>query len=155
MIQRIQTIWFFLAAVASALLFCIPCCHLTVGSNGESAFTLTAIGLQGMDGTTLRYAWGILTFSIVQTILPIVALLSYKNRKRQKLLGTCLLLSLLAERVFRLSEMGSSAVFSSFAQAAPSVSAGSGISSVFLVICCLLLLIGGRGMCYNVSVQAR
>ena len=92
MIQRIQTIWFFLAAVASALLFCIPCCHLTVGSNGESAFTLTAIGLQGMDGTTLRYAWGILTFSIVQTILPIVALLSYKNRKRQRLLSICLLL---------------------------------------------------------------
>ena len=92
MIQRTQTIWFFLAAVASALLFCIPGCHLTVGSNGESAFTLTAIGLQGMDGTTLRYAWGILTFSIVQTILPIVALLSYKNRKRQKLLGICLLL---------------------------------------------------------------
>ena len=92
MIQRIQTIWFFLAAVTSALLFCIPSCHLTVGSNSESAFTLTAIGLQGMDGTTLRYAWGILTFSIVQTILPIVALLSYKNRKRQKLLGTCLLL---------------------------------------------------------------
>lgn len=64
-----------------------------------------------------------------------------------------LLLSLLAERVFRLSEMGSSAVFSSFAQASPSVSAGSGVSSVFLVICCLLLLIGGRGMCYNIPVQ--
>lgn len=92
MIQRIQTIWFFLAAVASALLFCIPCCHLTLGSSGESAFTLTAIGLQDVNGTFLRYAWGILTFSIVQTILPIVALLSYKNRKRQKLLGTCLLL---------------------------------------------------------------
>ena len=92
MIQRIQTIWFFLAAVASALLFCIPCSLLTVGSNSESAFTLTALGLQGVDGTTLRYSWGILTFSIVQTILPIVALLSYKNRKRQKLLSTCLLL---------------------------------------------------------------
>ena len=92
MIQRIQTIWFFLAAVASALLFCIPCSLLTVGSNSESAFTLKALGLQGVDGTTLRYSWGILTFSIVQTILPIVALLSYKNRKRQKLLSTCLLL---------------------------------------------------------------
>ena len=92
MIQRIQTIWFFLAAAASALLFCIPCSLLTVGSNSESAFTLTALGLQGVDGTTLRYSWGILTFSIVQTILPIVALLSYKNRKRQKLLSTCLLL---------------------------------------------------------------
>lgn len=92
MIQRIQTIWFFLAAVASALLFCIPCSLLTVGSNSDSAFTLTALGLQGVDGTTLRYSWGILTFSIVQTILPIVALLSYKNRKRQKLLSTCLLL---------------------------------------------------------------
>lgn len=92
MIQRIQTIWFFLAAVASALLFCIPCSLLTVGSNSESAFTLTALGLQGVDGTTLRYSWGILTFSTVQTILPIVALLSYKNRKRQKLLSTCMLL---------------------------------------------------------------
>ena len=92
MIQRIQTIWFSLAAVASALLFCIPCSLLIVGSNSESAFTLTALGLQGVDGTTLRYSWGILTFSIVQTILPIVALLSYKNRKRQKLLSTCLLL---------------------------------------------------------------
>ena len=28
----------------------------------------------------------------LQTILPIVALLSYKNRKRQRLLSTCLLL---------------------------------------------------------------
>ena len=92
MIQRIQTIWFFLAAMASALLFCIPCSLLTVGSSSDSAFTLTALGLQGVDGTTLRYSWGILTFSIVQTILPIVALLSYKNRKRQKLLSTCLLL---------------------------------------------------------------
>ena len=92
MIQRIQTIWFFLAAVASALLFCIPCCRLTMGSSSEPAFTLTALGLQGVDGTTLRYAWGILTFSIIQTILPIVALLSYKSRKRQKLMSTCLLL---------------------------------------------------------------
>ena len=92
MIQRIQTVWFFLAAVVAALLFCIPCSLLTVGSNSESAFTLTALGLQGVDGTTLRYSWGILTFSIVQTILPIVALLSYKNRKRQKLLSTCMLL---------------------------------------------------------------
>lgn len=92
MIQRIQTIWFFLAAVVAALLFCIPASHFTVGSDSEAAFTLTALGLQGVDETTLRYSWGILTFSILQTILPIVALLSYKNRKRQKLLSTCMLL---------------------------------------------------------------
>ena len=90
MIQRIQTVWFFLAAVVAALLFCIPASHFTVGSDSEAAFTLTAIGLRG--GTYLRFAWGILTFSILETILPIVALLSYKNRKRQRLLSTCLLL---------------------------------------------------------------
>ena len=92
MIQRIQTVWFFLAAVVAALLFCIPASHFTVGSDSEASFTLTAIGLRGADGTYLRFAWGILTFSILETILPIVALLSYKNRKRQRLLSTCLLL---------------------------------------------------------------
>ena len=88
MIQRIQTVWFFLAAVVAALLFCIPASHFTVGSDSEAAFTLTAIGLRGADGTYLRFAWGILTFSILETILPIVALLSYKTRTRQRLLST-------------------------------------------------------------------
>jgi hypothetical protein len=52
------------------------------------------------------------------------------------------LLSLLAERLFRLSEMGSAPVFSSFSSALPSMAAGSWLSSAFLVVCCLLLLIG-------------
>ncbi len=60
-----------------------------------------------------------------------------------------LLLTLLAERFCGLSELGSVSVFSSFSGAVPSMSAGSGISSAFLVISCLLLLIGGREVCYN------
>lgn len=58
-------------------------------------------------------------------------------------------LTLLANRLLHLSEMGDVSVFSSFSRAVPSISAASGISCVFLVVSCLLLLIGGRGMCYN------
>lgn len=49
---------------------------------------------------------------------------------------------LLFERLFSMSEWAAESVFSSFAEAAPQMGAGSAASSAFLVACCMLLLTG-------------
>lgn len=60
-------------------------------------------------------------------------------------------LVLLFDRWLRMAEWAAVSAFSSFSEAVPAMGAGSAVSSAFLVVCCLLLLPGGRGICYNKS----
>ena len=60
-------------------------------------------------------------------------------------------LVLLFDRWLKMSEWAAVGVFSSFSEAVPAMGAGSAVSSAFLVASCLLLLPGGRGVCYNKS----
>lgn len=62
-----------------------------------------------------------------------------------------LLITLAADRIFSFSGWMAGEVFCSFGTAVPSIGSGNLVSSVFLVVCCLMLLPGGRKVCYNTS----
>ncbi len=64
-------------------------------------------------------------------------------------LPVSLLITLAADRIFGFSGWTAGEVFCSFGSAVPSIGSGNVVSSVFLVVCCLMLLPGGRKVCYN------
>ena len=72
-------------------------------------------------------------------------------------LPVSILLTLAADKLFGFSGWAAEAVFSSFGStvagqaSAASIGSGNLVSSVFLVVCCLMLLPGGRKVCYNTS----
>ncbi len=55
-----------------------------------------------------------------------------------------LLITLAAERIFDFSGWMAGAVYAGFEGAVPSIGSGNLVSSVFLVVCCLMLLPGGQ-----------
>ena len=77
MIQRIQTIWLFLAALMGAGLF---------------MFDLYA-GNKMVDGVTVKESinalnnYALLLIAVVVTILPLIAIFMFKSRKRQKMMS--------------------------------------------------------------------
>ena len=71
-------------------------------------------------------------------------------------LPVSILVTLIADRFFGFSSWAAESVFCGFGPeaspaAAASIGSGNLVSSVFLVVCCLMLLPGGRKMCYNTS----
>lgn len=70
MIQRIQSIWLFLAAFVSAALFIFPLYHYTQG----------AVELS----TGARNEYLLLLIATLMTVLPMITIFQFKNRKRQK-----------------------------------------------------------------------
>lgn len=89
MIQRIQTVYFLLAAIATGLLLWCPPILLSQKADGSTAYVLTALGLRGVSGEMQNMPWGLLVLTAVGGILPLVALAGYKNRKRQIKLANC------------------------------------------------------------------
>ncbi|HTN16590.1 MAG TPA: DUF4293 family protein [Chitinophagaceae bacterium] len=71
MIQRIQSIWLFFAAFASAALFIFPLYHYTPAG---SAIPL----LMGAKNEYL-----LLLLAALMTLLPMITIFMFKNRKRQ------------------------------------------------------------------------
>lgn len=86
MIQRIQTLWFFLAAVAAALIFFFPVIELTA-ENNMKIYEYSSISIAGIDNL-------IQTSYIIAGLTGIIALLSflgiflYKNRILQMRIST-------------------------------------------------------------------
>ncbi len=80
MIQRIQSIWLFLAAIISALLFLDWYTGYVYQADIPSGF-----------GATVR-TWRVtehfptLLIAVVMTVIPLIALFMFKNRKRQRAL---------------------------------------------------------------------
>jgi hypothetical protein len=74
MIQRIQSIWLFVAAFISGALFIFPLYHFTIGTGPEQ--------LVGA-----RNDYMLLIMATLMTVLPLIALFLFRNRKRQK--GFC------------------------------------------------------------------
>jgi uncharacterized membrane protein len=75
MIQRIQTIWFLLAALSCGLLFYVDLFYVQqVGATASNA-----IGI--LDGTAFLFVLSAL--AILMTLLPLWAIFQFKNRKQQ------------------------------------------------------------------------
>ncbi len=84
MIQRIQTIWFFLAAVAIALLLMIPFVSKVIN---ESEYWVNALGIfQQTNGAAVKIeAYLPLTILTVAAVaMLILTIFSFKNRTQQK-----------------------------------------------------------------------
>lgn len=72
MIQRIQSVWLFFAAFVSAALFIFPLYHYTQG------------GTEMLMGARNEYL--LLVIAALMTVVPMIAIFLFKDRKRQKLL---------------------------------------------------------------------
>lgn len=79
MIQRIQSIYLFLAAILMAVSIFVPLVDLYIDQN---TITLFAKGMI-LDGDLIKLTWGILLFSIVSGLFPFISIFLYKKRKAQ------------------------------------------------------------------------
>lgn len=83
MIQRRQTIYMFLAAIVSALLFFMP---LASFDNGTSVMKFTIFGIQNPIETislSNTYTWPLVVLTILMTLAPVITALLYKKRELQ------------------------------------------------------------------------
>ena len=83
MIQRIQSVYFFLAGLLPAFLFFVPAVELQQKQGGESAYELTALVLRNLAGEVQSVPYGILLFAGLAVVLPWIALFCYKQCVRQ------------------------------------------------------------------------
>ncbi len=84
MIQRIQTIWFFLAAVAIALLLMTPIVSKVIN---ETTYSVNALGLfQQTNGPAVKTAsyLPLTILTIASAVMLLLTIFAYKNRKQQK-----------------------------------------------------------------------
>ncbi len=73
MIQRVQTIWLFLAAFLSGALYMFPLYHYTLGGTVEPIIKMGA-----------KNEYSLLLLTACMTFLPLIGIFMFKNRKRQK-----------------------------------------------------------------------
>lgn len=83
MIQRIQSVYFLLSSIATLCLVWCPTIILSQKADGTTAYTLTALGLMNGAGEMQNTPWGYLFLTIAGILLPLAAMMTYKNRKRQ------------------------------------------------------------------------
>ncbi len=86
MIQRIQTIYLLLAAIASAALLFIPIATI-VPDPHTGALTAFGLTINGAEVATAMPVWVLGMFLVLSTLLRVVAIFGYKNRKNQ--MRTC------------------------------------------------------------------
>jgi hypothetical protein len=72
MIQRIQSIWFFLASFFSGALFIFP------------LYAYTVEGAMGSSLLAARSEYMLLILAATMTLLPLIAIFMFKNRQQQK-----------------------------------------------------------------------
>ena len=93
MIQRIQSVYLFLAGLVLAFTFCMPLVNF---SNAEGAAgTMYAATIVGADGNVVSHPFGVLTFTIVSILLAFATIFLYKNRRRQIMMTNILLVLIL------------------------------------------------------------
>ncbi|MCQ2322847.1 MAG: DUF4293 domain-containing protein [Bacteroidales bacterium] len=83
MIQRIQSLYLFLAAVCSGLLFCFD---LASFDYGATMMNLSVLGVDNQIDATYfgsSYTLPLLVMAVIMTILPVITLLMYNRRRRQ------------------------------------------------------------------------
>ena len=90
MIQRIQTIFLFMAAIVALLLFFFPFAHLIVpDATSHYSFYPYGITVYGEEYPATTIYWALLVLYTGVTLLPVIALLAYKKQQLQ--LRLCLL----------------------------------------------------------------
>ncbi len=96
MIQRIQSVWFFLASLINGLLF-LPSIKLykdvTPGGAGIPGMA-SAVGREEYLGATTSLP--LMIIAAVITLLPLVAIFLFKNRKQQRGLAGLAIVGVLA-----------------------------------------------------------
>lgn len=83
MIQRRQSIYMFLAAVLSALLFFVPLATFVTGDNVMN-FTVFGIDNPGeMLSLESITTWPLVVLAILMTLVPLITIFLYKKREKQ------------------------------------------------------------------------
>lgn len=135
MIQRIQSVWLFLAAVFSALLFL-----------GYTGLVYKADIAQGFGsvvrGLTVSGHFPSLIMAVLMTLIPLVALFMFKNRKRQRILTVA---GLLASALFIIVNLMRIADFEKNTAPGP-VNGAYQIGSVIPVLVIIFLILAIRGI---------
>jgi glucan phosphoethanolaminetransferase (alkaline phosphatase superfamily) len=90
MIQRIQTIWLFLAALISALLLLDWYTGYVFHADVAAGFTVSVQHLK------VSAHFPSLILAVIMVLLPLIAIFLYKDRKRQKMLVWISLLAAVA-----------------------------------------------------------
>ena len=83
MIQRRQTVYMLLAAIVSALLFCMPLASFNADGN---VMRFTIFGIQNPIETislSMTYTWPLVALTVLMTIAPLVTIFLYKKRELQ------------------------------------------------------------------------
>ena len=83
MIQRRQTIFMLLAAIASALLFFMPLISFVANGN---AMRFTIFGIQNPIETmslSTTYTWPLVLLTVLMTAVPLITIFLYKKRELQ------------------------------------------------------------------------
>lgn len=78
MIQRIQSVFLLLAAVLMAITYFCPLAGIVVSESSGLSITFSPSGI-GTDFPT----WGVITFTALCTLLPLINIFLYKKRKLQ------------------------------------------------------------------------
>ena len=89
MIQRIQSLWLFLASLTLILLFVFPYSHFADQLGIAHSIKITGLykNVGGENVLVLSNSFIFQTiFLVIIALLPFVSIFSYKNRKRQSLL---------------------------------------------------------------------
>ncbi|GAA4450877.1 DUF4293 domain-containing protein [Rurimicrobium arvi] len=111
MIQRIQSVWLFVAAFVSAALFIFPLYHYTQA------------GTEQLMGARSEYL--LLVLATLMTLLPMVAIFQFRNRKRQKgMVWTAILIAaafiaVMLMKIQNLKNAGQPAINDNFALPGP------------------------------------
>ncbi len=86
MIQRIQSVYMFMAAVLMAINFFVPLASFQNGAK-EVVSTLYGLGFCNIDAAAacdvVSRPWGMIVFALASVVLTLWALFSYKSRMKQ------------------------------------------------------------------------
>lgn len=146
MIQRIQSVWLLLAAIASILLFFFPVA--TFFKEGIEFFKFYAYGLSYPEPFAMQLdmlyrplmKYSVLLAILVTTGIPILTIFLYKNRSRQIYLSrlTLLLNVVLIVVFFLLSD--------SFAEVSGSSTFNYGVACYLPIFSIVMLFLAIRGV---------
>jgi len=135
MIQRIQSVWLFLAAIFSALLFL-----------GYTGVVYKADIPQGFGSVvrelTVSGHFPSLIVAVLMTLIPLVALFMFKNRKQQK---TITLIGLLVSLMFTVLNLMRISGFEKNTSPQP-VNGSYQIGSVIPILVIIFLILAIRGI---------
>lgn len=81
MIQRIQSVYLLLAAVALVISLCLPAGYF-VSNEGIISGTFKPLGVTLTDGTSLS-TWGVFVLSLLSALIQVCTIFLYRNRTLQ------------------------------------------------------------------------